>query len=43
MPFHQSNRPLCSETETFANHRWVNVLFNQVLASLEQFTGENDR
>ena len=43
MAFHQANRSLSGKAETFANYRRVNVLFNEVLASLEQFTGENDR
>ena len=43
MPFHQVDRSLSSEPEAFANNRRVNVLLDEVLTSLEQFTGENDR
>ena len=40
---HQSDGALGGQAEPFADDGWMDVLFNQVLASLEQFARKDDR
>ena len=42
MVVHQTDGTFSGETEAFANHGRMNVLFNQVFASLEQFSREDN-
>ena len=39
--FHEADSALSGETEAFTNDGRVDVLLNQILASLEQFSGKN--
>ena len=42
MVFEQFNRFFCCEAEAFTDDSWVNILFDEVFASLEQLSGENN-
>ena len=43
MTFKQTDGTFCSQSESFADHRWMNILLDEVFTSLEEFSRKDDR